>query len=503
MEMTAQNGTHGRAILVLALVFTAVTSAQWWLILAYGSPLPFWDEWGAEGLHLYLPWLQGRLHLADLFVAHNEHRLVLTNLLNLSLLELGNRWNPLIQMTVDAALRGACAMIVLRHADVRNPPWNRIAVCFIVIVFLAPFDWQNALWGFQSQHYLTQLLSLLAGAGLVLAQPFSKAWWGGFVALLLAPLATAVAPLAALATGGVLLVYASLGLWSWRNTMPGLVAVAGGLLVALFSRASAPYHEYLHARTAIQFLLVLSNCLAWPNIDLPAAVVFSYLPMLFLVVALFRRTLPDPRAALWPLFLGILAVLTGGAIAYSRGAGLPDAAPISRYQSGLALGAVANLLALALIRINMLSEKLLRTWRLLTVLWLTLFILGLVRLTYANFHVHLPFKEKTDLAQHTNLVAYIATRDPGVLAGKSLFEIGDTSDAEVRTVLDNPVLQPYLPASLQIHPGPATILERVVHWLLFLSPGIFFAALLLLAGTLCGCPRPLFSHQTPVRPSRA
>jgi len=502
-EITARDGAQDPGILVLALVFTAVTSAQWWLIRVYGSPLPFWDEWGSDGLHLYLPWLQGRLRIADLFVASNEHRLVLTNLLNLVLFELDGRWNPLLQMTVDAALRGACAAIVLRHAGVRNPAWHRIAVCFIVVVFLAPFDWQNALWGFQSLHYLTQLLSLLAGAGLVLAQPFSRAWWAGFVALLLTPFATAAGPLVALAIGVVLLVYATLGFRSWRNTAPGLVAVAGGLLLAFFTRASAPHHEYLHAKTAFQFLVVLLNCLAWPNIDLTPAAAFSYLPMLVLVVALFRRMLPDPRAAMWPLLLGILAILTGGAIAYSRGAGLPDAAPISRYQAGLALGAIANLLALALLRANALSQKPLRAWRLLAVLWLTLFILGLARLTYANLCVHLPFKVKADEAQRTNLAAYVTTRDPAVLAGKSLFEIGDTSDAEVRAVLDNPVLQPFLPASLQIHPPSATILDRVVRWLLFLSPGICFSALLLLAGTLSGCQRPLFGRQTPIRPSRA
>jgi hypothetical protein len=328
-------------------------------------------------------------------------------------------------------------------------------------------------------------------------------WWMGCAALLLAPLASAAASIAAVATGGVLALEGLLGLKSWRNAAPGLVAVAAGLLVAFFCRATAPNHAYLHPATASQFLVVLMNCLAWPNIDLTPAAAFSYLPVLILAIVLFRRRLSDARTAMWPIYLGFLAILTGCAIAFSRGAGLPDDAPISRYQASLGLGALANLLSLALLRANASTEKRLRAWRLLALLWSTLFILGLARLTYANFGVHLPFKEKADQSQRANLAAYVATRDPAVLEGKSLFEIGDTSGSEVRAVLDNPVLQPHLTASLQIHPQPATIPERVVRWLLFLSPGICLSALLLLAGTLCGCPRLLPRRQTPVRSSGA
>jgi hypothetical protein len=49
----------------------------------YGSDVPNWDQWDAEGVNLLLPWSQGKLHVLDLFAPHNEHRVALTKLVAL------------------------------------------------------------------------------------------------------------------------------------------------------------------------------------------------------------------------------------------------------------------------------------------------------------------------------------------------------------------------------------------------------------------------------------
>lgn len=46
------------------------------VINRYGVDIPFWDQWGAEAQGLYIPLVEGRLHVVDLFRSHNEHYMV-------------------------------------------------------------------------------------------------------------------------------------------------------------------------------------------------------------------------------------------------------------------------------------------------------------------------------------------------------------------------------------------------------------------------------------------
>ena len=74
----------GRAAVCGALA-AVVFFSRAWLIREWGSPLPFWDQWDAEAIGLYWPWLNGTIHWQDLFRAHNEHRIFLTRAADLAL----------------------------------------------------------------------------------------------------------------------------------------------------------------------------------------------------------------------------------------------------------------------------------------------------------------------------------------------------------------------------------------------------------------------------------
>ena len=84
-----------------------VIGAKLWMIARYGNPTPFWDQWDAEAGNLYSRFLGGTLHLSDLTAAHNEHRLFVTRLWSLLLLEVNGYWDPILQMVVNALLLGA------------------------------------------------------------------------------------------------------------------------------------------------------------------------------------------------------------------------------------------------------------------------------------------------------------------------------------------------------------------------------------------------------------
>ena len=64
-------------------LFLLILGAKWTFIDRYGTDMPDWDQWDAEGLHLYAPWFTHDHFVRELFTPHNEHRIVLTKLQNL------------------------------------------------------------------------------------------------------------------------------------------------------------------------------------------------------------------------------------------------------------------------------------------------------------------------------------------------------------------------------------------------------------------------------------
>ena len=74
-----------------------ILGAKIWLIAAYGNATPFWDEWDAEATGLYPRYVAGTLRLSDLLAQHNEHRILLTRLLDLALFAGSGRWDPILQ----------------------------------------------------------------------------------------------------------------------------------------------------------------------------------------------------------------------------------------------------------------------------------------------------------------------------------------------------------------------------------------------------------------------
>lgn len=46
---------------ICAALAALVFFSRAWLIREWGSPLPFWDQWDAAGMHLFRPWLDGTL----------------------------------------------------------------------------------------------------------------------------------------------------------------------------------------------------------------------------------------------------------------------------------------------------------------------------------------------------------------------------------------------------------------------------------------------------------
>ena len=151
-ESLADAGRHHGWLWMLSLFLVGV-GARLWLIHRCGTSLPFWDQW-EEARVVYVPYFEGRLSLAELFAAHNEHRMFFNRFYDLALLLLNGQWDNQVETVANAFTYVAgitgFGWIVARLAG-RNL-WPAIGLPLMLALAL-PFGWENTLGGFHSQVY--------------------------------------------------------------------------------------------------------------------------------------------------------------------------------------------------------------------------------------------------------------------------------------------------------------------------------------------------------------
>lgn len=453
--------------------------ARAWLVAIWGSPVPYWDQWGAEALDLYRPWLEHTLHWQDLFAAHNEHRIVLTRLAALGLFVLQDGWHPWTQLLLNCALHAIAAGLLFR-ALARDFTLRPLIIFSFVLGLLVTTTagWQNALWGFQSQFYFAELFGLGAWIAMSTRAPLSIGWWLGLLSAALALLANAAGWLVPVsAAGGMLVGQLHAPSIQRKRLVVGLGLLGLLTFAGIMISANAAHHAPLHAKSLSQFWTVLSRCLAWPYVQAGGIAFLAMQAPLPVLVALRWRggaaLTSSERAA---VMIALHAGLSAAAVAYSRGAGLIDAVPLSRYQDALILGSAAQLFAvLGIARLHG------RSGRLAAIGWITLLLAGLIAITTDNLTRHLPFKQAQDEASLIMVRSYAATGDPKVFSSMpGMQSPNPTHPAFVAVVMANPTIKPYLPAELSQPQG--TPLNP--PWLIRHARLLALISTLILAGSL-------------------
>lgn len=431
------NPYHGLHALTLgAVVFFART----WLIGHWGSAVPFWDQWEAEALSLYRPWLTDSLRWADLFAAHNEHRIVLTRLADLALLVLTGGWNPWWQMLLNAGLHalGASMLFLVTSSSVHGGV-SRIGLAGLTLLFAVPAGWQNALWGFQSHAYFGNLLAVLSLAALAADETFSPRWWLAWLGLLLSFFANGAGLLAVVAALPVIALSPGFRDAPARPILLSLLVASALLAIGWLLQVDAPHHAYLRAKDWSGFIPVALHSLSWPWVDSLFAWLPLQAPAIGLVIVLLRHRRRPDATERFLLGLVFWAALHAAAIAWTRGAGLPDGRPLSRYQDPFLFGASANLLILLRHVVRYPRA------RIAALLWGGCLLAGLLAHSTQVLSLNLPFKRRQDADGLGQIRAYLATNDPRVLAPPAGPPSLHPNPAMVQRVLDDPVLRPILP----------------------------------------------------------
>ena len=469
----------------LAALFLIVLGAKLWVVQLYGSPLPLWDQWYEAG-SFFVPWVEGHLTPAVLFAPDNEHRIVFTRLLDFSLIQLNGRWEPLLQMTVNAFIHAgfACALaFCLWDFLGRKNGW---LICFFVTPFFAlPFAAENTVWAINSQQYFMSFFALATVAGLGFGKPGRWLWWFGLAAAMLGLFTMASGLLAPMAAGGLMVLRVIKQRRLEKNDLITLVACLSvfGLGAALM--AAMPEDQMLRAHTAAQFISTLAHNLAWPFINAPIMMWFVLLPLAWLLVLYFRPNFPFSRAAEFLFALALWSGLQSAALAYGR-ANYGDGIPASRYMDLLDIFIIASLFASVLLAQFWMRGMLSKKFALLPPLvFFAVIIFGLCHLSQIVVENLLLPTRMMNLVAEERVATFMATGNERDL----LEEPTVRPDANATLgILRNPKLQAILPA-VCLPPADAHVTGRltaVSQWLLQNATGILYCGLGLFAG-LVGC----------------
>ncbi|MBE2215908.1 MAG: hypothetical protein IAE82_18695 [Opitutaceae bacterium] len=462
---------------VLALAcFLAVFGARVWFVDRFGSDLPTWDQWGAEGESLLLPFEQGRLRLADLFIPHNEHRVVATKLLALGLYRVNGQWDARLECVTNAAMVGVFVAVLFLFGRRLVPPrWELAWLAALLALFAAPMSWQNILGGFHTQQTFLIAFSFAAIAGLGTCRALSAGWWLGGLAAFAALFTMGSGLLAAAAAAAtVILTYAP------REVVRrhAVTVVVCGAVVALGLRlhTSVSYHDYLKAHSVQDFLLCFWRSLQWPQVKVPVYGLVSWLPWAIVAWTVRRRGEAAPAGERLLTGAGIWVLLQFAASAYARGA--DGAWPADRYLDTVAFGIALNLLAL----LRLLSRTTPTGWRrpvraLACVAGAGMLAHGWWGHVSRMIGVEGPTlrAEHIDREQHTR--AYLLTGDPSWLKEG---HIPYPNAYDLRKFLDHDEIRRVLPASVR---APIAVPGMAAPDGGFVVPGLPAAV-----GTLTGWP---------------
>jgi hypothetical protein len=435
-----------------ASLFLTALGTKFALILAKGFPLPYHDQWPAEAVEMFIPYLSGKFTLATLFEPHNEHWIIFTRMLDLMLFRLNGQWDSLLEMTCNAVIHcaGMAAFGWLMAVLLGRRSW--LVIWPVLVLALAPpFAWENTLWGYQSQFYFLQTFSWLAIWLLATHQPWSARWWLGAASALAADFTMAPGMLAS-ATVVALTVLAAMKERNWRRQAPIWVVCAMTIGLGILLKESLAVDDVDKAHTAGDLLAALGKSMAWPWVTLPWYAPFNLLPVLLLAWVCFRST-ETLKPGEWVILgLAIWTGLQALAAAYARGNGGPG--PAWRYLDSLSfIGISGALAAWVLLKQRRPSPRMFPWLGILLACWAVGALAGLAVLTNRAWTVAIPDNVAEHAAQLKASRAWVATGDPRVF----LAQPKDMKIAPLAAqMMTNPHIRAVLPACVR---EPLTVTE--------------------------------------------
>ncbi|HEY1473841.1 MAG TPA: hypothetical protein VGF53_07130 [Pseudolabrys sp.] len=444
------NLTSSWIIVPLACALVVI-GAKCWMIARYGTPTPFWDQWDAEGVNLYPKYLGGTLQFPDLIAPHNEHRILVTRLWSLLLLDLGGYWDSILQMLANTLLLGSfVALLVVAFRPILDRlAWTAFAL-FASAIFALPFGWQSTLSSFHSQWYFLLLFSLGGLLVIVDAAALTPRWWLAVLLLILSYFSMAGGVLTAAAAFAVAALQFIVGRRSGLRELLALAILASVTVAMVLAIPATAAHAAYKPSSFGQYFQALLEILSWPAppgrqpaiIDLLRAALMNA-PVLLVGIQVIRQRPPlADRRWLLLAFAG-WAALQAATIAYAR-----SASPIaSRYLDLFSIFLLLNgVCVFYLVGVYKATRQRLAVGAM--ALWFVVVLLGVTTHTLRYSIPQMATIGVAGRAAAENLRAYLDTNDIRVLENKPPFYIPYPDANRLATIVSQPVIRALLPPEL-------------------------------------------------------
>ncbi len=154
------DGIGKKKVILLTVIVPSVFIGL--LTLHYSVHVPIWDQW--EFVTILQKHIDHTLGFSDFWTQHNEHRILFPRVV-MYLLGLVTRWDPYFEVIVNVVLGIMATLIVVisAHRSLKQYPASAVIVgCILAFAILSPIQWENWLWGWQIQWFLSVLVSLVA-----------------------------------------------------------------------------------------------------------------------------------------------------------------------------------------------------------------------------------------------------------------------------------------------------------------------------------------------------
>ncbi|MGA3283165.1 MAG: hypothetical protein ABSD57_01735 [Verrucomicrobiota bacterium] len=482
---TPMNPSHDsfkRFSVSLAALFLIVFGAKLSLVQLYGSPLPLWDQW-YEADDFFRLWVEGHLTWQAFFAPDNGHRIFCTRLLDFVVIWLNGRWEPMLQLTVNAFIHTlyVCGLAFFLWDFLgRKNGWF---VCFLLVPFFAlSYAGENAIWAITLE-YMLDIFSLATMVALGFAKPGSRWWWFGLAMAVMSLFTMASGLLAPLAVGGLTVLRAIKDRRVEKGNLITLISSLAvvGLGLALHVPTDVGYP--LQAHTKMEFVSALMHNLDWLFFDVPGIACVIFLPLVLLMALYFRRNFQMSRAAELLLGLGLWSLLQSIALAYGR-ANYGGVFPVSRYLDILNVFVIASLFASVLLAQFWLHSAFSTGFTLFPPLvFYAVILFGLCRTSQLVVEDLLLPTRMMNLVAEERVETFMATGNERDLLEPPTVR---PNPGKALRVLRNPKLQTILPA-VCLPATDARVMGRftaVSQWLLRNSTWLLYGGLGLFAGLL-------------------
>ncbi len=334
---------------LFALIFVLVMLVRMVYVSLFAASIPFWDQWDELDFQV-LPWLQGSWHYLQLFQAHLEHRVAMTRLITMLLLAINEGvFDNLVEAYANAFIYAGLWVAVFALLTYGEYSRSRRWLLLLALVALSslPFDWENALIGFQNCFYLMELAAVAIIAVATYCKPILTTVIG--LTLLAGAGLFTMAP-GLLAAPAVILV---MGFRTRRDALPqkfivlAFIAMSATTLAGLLLLHYATSPPAYGANGVFEFARAMLIALMWPLQPFNARFHLFYLLFAIVVWAPITiwmwRFARIGRAETGEIFAAGLCgwvLLELMAIAYARGHYMVELS--SRYTEIPALGLTAN-----------------------------------------------------------------------------------------------------------------------------------------------------------------